>query len=115
MTCHPALGILMHLRPRHDRRRPSERSRGQSLVEFALVVPILLFLTVIALVFGRVYLGWVNLQTMTRIAANFAANNPDAWTGGGDPEVQTQYQSQIMNDAVATNRPQLQLVYIPPN
>ena len=28
--------------------------------------------------FGRVYLGWVNLQNMTRIAANFAANNADA-------------------------------------
>ena len=49
------------------------RTRGQSLVEFALVIPILLFLTLIALDFGRVYLGYINLQNMARIAANFAA------------------------------------------
>ena len=95
----------MHLRHAPTRRR-HDRTRGQSLVEFALVVPILLFLTVIALDFGRIYLGWVNLQSMTRIAANFAANNPDAWTSPIDAkktEIQTQYQNQIRNDAVATN------------
>ena len=42
------------------------RTRGQSLVEFALVMPILLFLTLIALDFGRVYLGYINLQNMSR-------------------------------------------------
>lgn len=80
-----------------------ERTRGQSLVEFALVVPLILFLTVIALDFGRIYLGWVNLQSMTRIAANIAANNPTAWTGAGDAVVKAKYQAQIKNDAAATN------------
>ncbi len=60
----------------NDRHR---RRRGQSLVEFAIVLPILLFLTLVALDFGRVYLGWINLQSMSRIAANLAANNPTAW------------------------------------
>jgi PKD repeat protein len=88
------------LRPsRHDR----ERTLGQSLVEFAIVLPIILFLTLIALDFGRVYLGWINLQSMTRIAANLAANNPTAWSGGGDAAVQAKYQNQIRNDAAATN------------
>lgn len=82
---------------------PRDRSRGQSLVEFALVVPLILFLTVIALDFGRIYLGWVNLQSMTRIAANIAANNPTAWTGAGNAAVQAKYQNQIRNDAAATN------------
>ena len=86
-----------HRRDRHHRRR------GQSLVEFAIVLPIMLFLTVIALDFGRVYLGWINLQSMSRIAANLAANNPTAWQGGGDAEVQAKYQNQIRNDAAATN------------
>jgi PKD repeat protein len=90
----PAAG---HRRDRHHRRR------GQSLVEFAIVLPILLFLTVIALDFGRVYLGWINLQSMSRIAANLAANNPTAWQGGGDAAVQAKYQNQIRNDAAATN------------
>lgn len=77
--------------------------RGQSLVEFALVLPIILLLVMVALDFGRVYLGYVNLQNMARIAANFAADNPDAWTGAGEPTVQLQYRNQILNDAKATN------------
>ena len=85
-----------------DRRR-RDRSRGQSLVEFALVLPIMLLLLLAALDFGRVYLGWVNLQSMTRIAANIAANNPNAWTGAGDAAVKAKYQNQIRNDATATN------------
>ena len=89
------------------RRRASStdrrRRRGQSLVEFAIVLPILLLLTLIALDFGRVYLGWINLQSMSRIAANLAANNPTAWQGGGDANVQAKYQNQIRSDAAATN------------
>lgn len=79
------------------------RRRGQSLVEFAIVLPILLLLTVVALDFGRVYLGWINLQSMSRIAANLAANNPTAWQGGGDADVKAKYQNQIRSDALATN------------
>ena len=79
-----------------------QRTRGQSLVEFAIVLPIILFLTLIALDFGRVYLGWINLQSMSRIAANLAANNPTAWSNG-DTAVLAKYQNQIRNDAAATN------------
>jgi PKD repeat protein/Flp pilus assembly protein TadG len=84
-------------------RHKRERSRGQSLVEFALVIPILLILTSIALDFGRVYLGYINLQNMSRIAANFAANNPSAWDATPDTEVQAKYRNQILADAAATN------------
>jgi PKD repeat protein len=87
-----------------------DRTRGQSLVEFALVLPILMMLTLTALDFGRVYLGYINLQNMARIAANFAANNPDAWTASADPAVtaahqatQLRYKNQILGDAAATN------------
>jgi PKD repeat protein len=91
--------LLRPSRHRGDR----ERTLGQSLVEFAIVLPILLFLTLIALDFGRVYLGWINIQSMSRIAANIAANNPTAWSGGGDANVKAKYQNQIRNDATATN------------
>jgi PKD repeat protein len=77
--------------------------RGQSLVEFALVLPIVLLLTMIALDFGRVYLGYINLQNMARIAANFASNNPDAWGTTPDTATQTKYRNQILGDASATN------------
>ncbi len=88
----------------HERRRHArERSRGQSLVEFALVIPILLLLTLTALDFGRVYLGYINLQNMARIASNFAANNPDAWGATPDAVAQTKYKNQIIADASAIN------------
>ncbi len=86
-----------------ERVRRRRRSRGQGLVEFALILPVILLVTMVALDFGRVYLGYVNLQNMARIAANFAANHPTAWTGGGDPAVQTEYENMIKNDAGASN------------
>jgi PKD repeat protein len=86
------------------RRSASRRakSRGQSLVEFALALPLMLLLMLIALDFGRVYLGWINLQNMTRIAANYAANNPTAWSKS-DAAAKLRYQNQINEDAKATN------------
>lgn len=83
--------------------RNRQHSRGQSLVEFALVLPVLLLLVLITLDFGRVYLGYINLQNMARVAANYAADNPDtAWGVPADPVVQ-QYRNAILNDAKATN------------
>lgn len=78
------------------------RIRGQSLAEFAIVIPVLLLLTMIALDFGRMYLGYINLQNLTRAAANFAANNPTAWSTN-NTTVMTQYQNQVINDAANSN------------
>ena len=100
----------MHCLATRLRTHLHSRTRGQSLVEFALVLPIIMMLTLTALDFGRVYLGYINLQNMARIAANFAANNPTAWTVSADPVVQanhlaaqTKYQKEILADAAATN------------
>ena len=84
-------------------RPPSPTAEARASSSSRSSCRILLFLTLIALDFGRVYLGWINLQSMTRIAANLAANNPTAWQGGGDADVQAKYQNQIRNDAAATN------------
>jgi PKD repeat protein len=84
-------------------RRVSNRSRGQSFAEFALLLPALLLIVMVGIDFGRVYLGWVNLQNMTRIAANFAANNPEAWNAPGDLALQARYNELIQNDARAIN------------
>ena len=78
--------------------------RGQSLVEFALVLPVLLLLTLIAIDFGRIYLGWINLQNMARIGANFASNNAADMDGNKATTV-TQYRNQINSDASASNCP----------
>jgi Flp pilus assembly protein TadG/plastocyanin len=77
--------------------------RGQSLTELALILPVILLLTVIALDFGRVYLGYVNLQNMARIAANYAANNPLAWSTSPDEDIQARYARQVLEDATVTN------------
>jgi PKD repeat protein len=86
-------------------RRPAgrRRSRGQSLVEFALTLPVLLLLTLVAIDFGRIYLGYINVQNMARIGANYAANDPEAWGASPDTAAQTQYRNQILADATATN------------
>ena len=75
-----------------------ERSRGQSIVEFALLIPGLLLFMLVALDFGRVYLGYVNLQNLARIAANYAANDPTASFGAG-----SEYEQLVLRDAAATN------------
>ena len=82
------------------------RSRGQSVVEFALVVPILLLLMLVAIDFGRIYLGWVNLQQMARIAANDAADHASAWQLPDTPAKQAErdkYQARITRDAEQIN------------
>src|SRR5918994_4379349 len=83
--------------------RCHKRSRGQSVVEFALVIPVLLLLTLTAIDFGRVFLGWVNLQQMTRIAANHAAEHASAWGTPGDPAQQDAYRQKVENDARLIN------------
>jgi PKD repeat protein len=82
---------------------PRARQRGQSLVEFALILPLLLLLVVVALDFGRIYLGYINVQNMARIAANEAANNPLAWSVTPDTAIQTRYRNKVLEDASATN------------
>lgn len=64
-------------RPEHGIGRPTNRrrrSRGQSLAEFALVVPILIVLFIGIADFGRVFVAGVALEAATRDAAEAAAN-----------------------------------------
>ena len=73
-----------------------ETSRGQGLVEFAITVPILLLILLIAIDAGRLFYGYVSLQNATRIAANFAATHADSWPGP-NPD-QAIYAAQIQRD-----------------
>ena len=51
------------------------------------------------------YLGWVNLQNMTRIAANFAGQNAEAMAGSGPihDAALARYRQLVTNDAKAIN------------
>jgi len=68
------LSSPLHLR-RETRRPSTARRRGQSLVEFALILPILLTLTGAAIDVARVYGAWVNLESATRDAAEQVATD----------------------------------------
>lgn len=81
------------------RRRHARLSRGQSLTEFALVLPVFLLIVLIGLDFGRAFLGYISLQQSARIAANFAGQNPTAWNNPGNASVRADYQTMVANDA----------------
>lgn len=77
------------------------RTRGQALVEFAVVLPVIVLLLLLAVDFGRVFYGWVALNNMARAGANYAALNPTAWSGSGSAAKQAQYQTRMQQDASA--------------
>jgi len=78
-------------------------TRGQAMVEFALILPILALLLVFALDAGRVFFGWVGLHNATRIAANEAGLGPDAWSGPGIASKQDDYRQMVANDLNVMN------------
>jgi PKD repeat protein len=51
-------------------------SKGQALVELALIMPILLFLLLIVIDFGRLFASYVEIANASREGAAYAAGNP---------------------------------------
>jgi outer membrane biosynthesis protein TonB len=69
------------------------------MAEFALVLPVLLLIVLIGLDFGRAFVALVELNNTVRVAANFAAQNPDAWNvSNPNAGQQAQYQQLITNE-----------------
>ncbi|MBE2195424.1 MAG: pilus assembly protein [Anaerolinea sp.] len=68
---------MLTLRLSRRRRTPSgfppkRARRGQTLVEFALTLPILLMLIWAIIEFGRIFQAWVTIQNAARTAARYA-------------------------------------------
>jgi Flp pilus assembly protein TadG len=77
----------MHL-PVPGHRRDRQATKGQTVVEFALILPVLILLLLITIDFGRAFLGWVSLNNAARVGANYAALHPnDTWGAGTDYQV----------------------------
>lgn len=95
----------MRLLPAHRHTCPGRR--GQTLVEFALILPILALLLVMAVDFGRVFFGWISVQNAARVGASYAAAHADAWTaplnGLGKAAERARYIAIIENDLQAVN------------
>jgi hypothetical protein len=81
-------------------RRDRHVSRGQALVELAVILPILLLLFLLAVDVGRVFFGWVSLNNGTRIGANEAAKNPTTWSLGVADDL---YYTRMAQDLQALN------------
>lgn len=58
--------------------------RGQSLVEFALILPVLILVAVAVGDFGRIYASMIALESATREAADYGAFDEDNWDGTRD-------------------------------
>ena len=58
------------------RARLRPRSRGQALVEFALLLPVFLLLLVVAVDFGRLFFTYIQINNAAREGANFGRNTP---------------------------------------
>jgi hypothetical protein len=82
---------------RRRRNRP-HRPKGQGLVEFALVLPLLLLVLLLAVDFGRAFYSWVILQNASRLGANYAALNPEGWKGSGIPTIQSNFVTLVTDD-----------------
>jgi hypothetical protein len=95
---------LIHVQARGGRNRPSARSfsfdrqRGQSIAEFALVVPILVVLFVAIADFGRVFAAGVAVEAATRDAAEATANEYLARPPEGDLAVAATGSDQSLYD-----------------
>jgi uncharacterized membrane protein len=72
--------------------RLRRQSAGQSFVEFALILPIILMLLLMAADLGRVFLAVVTLNNTARVGARYAAANPGATYSQGT------YEGQINNE-----------------
>lgn len=87
-------------------RRSSAHPRGQALVEFALILPLLILLLLLAIDFGRVFFGFVALNNAVRIAADEAAWHPSAWDAVPDVDDalhQALYRQRVIDDMEAIN------------
>lgn len=84
-------------------RRLRRSPRGQGLVEFAIILPFLMLVLLMAVDFGRVFFGWVGLANASRIGASYAAAHPEAWDVPGIPAQRDNYLDQINADANALN------------
>jgi Flp pilus assembly protein TadG len=78
-------------------RRPRTRQRGQSIVEFALVLPVMLAIVGVVIDAARLYQVWTNLESATRDAAQYLATSstdptaPDYTWAGVDADTKAAY------------------------
>lgn len=82
------------------RRRRRHHSRGQSLVELALILPVLMLLVAGTIDLGRIFYSQVTIANAAREGAIEAAMKPDSWVDGGACNVTTnRIMCRVLNEA----------------
>ena len=91
------------IRPRrHGLSRSRPHTRGQALVEFALALPVMIFVLLIAIDFGRVFFSYIEVNNAAREAANNAAAQA-AYYQNGSESSQDYYNSAVNAASQETN------------
>lgn len=68
--------------PLRSRPAVGPRTRGQALVEFALILPIMMFLLLIAVDVGRMFATYISVSNGAREGALYAVQHPTDAAGG---------------------------------
>ena len=54
-------------------KQPNQQRKGQTLIEFAITLPVLLVLIFGIIEFGRIFQAWISIQNAAREAARYAS------------------------------------------
>ena len=84
-------------------RRGRQRTHGQSIVEFAFVLPLMLLFLVIAADFGRAYTAYLTISSSAREGATYASRSSDNAANTG--EIETRAKAEVGPDGEIWNEP----------
>ncbi|HJW84887.1 MAG TPA: TadE family protein [Anaerolineae bacterium] len=76
----------MSILSRRSLRKPAPTERGQSLVEFALMLPVLLTMLMGTLDIGRMYFAYIAIQNAAGEGALYAAIHPNCARASDGPQ-----------------------------
>lgn len=88
----------MNLKKRH---KPNRTQSGQSIIEMALLLPLLLVLIIGALEFGRVFYTKIVITNAAREGAYYLSVNPSDYSGGSAPNAVLAAQSEANNSGIS--------------
>lgn len=77
---------------------PRRGEEGQGLVEFALVLPILVFVLLVAVDFGRIFFAVLSVTNAARVGAEYAMDYQVA-AGGGPAEAERRVRQRVIREA----------------